>query len=45
MMRAKENAELKKLLDWHLRQAKSDKEQYDFHVWAATLLSLIREIR
>lgn len=42
---AKENAELKKLMDWHLQQANQSLAEREFHVWAATLVSMIREIR
>jgi hypothetical protein len=44
-IRENENADLKKLMDWHLQQANKDRDRYEFHVWAATLISLIREIR
>lgn len=48
--KAKTNAELKKLMDWHLHQAaecrtSDDVFERDFHVWAATLISMVREIR
>jgi hypothetical protein len=44
-IRENENKDLKKLMDWHLQQANKDRDRYEFHVWAATLISLIREIR
>jgi hypothetical protein len=44
-LRENENKELQRLLEWHLQQANKNKEQYDFHVWAATLISMVREIR
>ena len=45
MIKASENKDLKKLMDWHLRQANQNNDQRDFHIWAATLISLVREIR
>ena len=49
-IKAKENVELKKLMDWHLHQAAECRSadevgERDFHVWAATLISMVREIR
>ncbi len=49
-VKAKTNAELKKLMDWHLHQAAECRTadevgERDFHVWAATLISMVREIR
>lgn len=49
-VKAKENAELKKLMDWHLHQAAECRTadevgERDFHIWAATLISMVREIR
>ena len=42
---ARENAELKKLMDWHLKEANQSPNEREFHIWAATLISMIREIR
>lgn len=49
-MRESENQDLKKLVDWHLHQAAECRSadeigERDFHTWAATLISMIREIR
>lgn len=44
-LRENENKDLKKLVDWHLRQANLNTDQRDFHIWAATLISMVREIR
>ncbi len=44
-IRENENADLKRLMDWHFQQANKSKEMREFHIWAATLISLIREIR
>jgi hypothetical protein len=44
-VKAKENAELKKLMDWHLKEANQSLTEREFHIWAATLISMIREIR
>jgi len=44
-LREKENKDLKKLVDWHLQQANKNADTYEFHVWAATLISMVREIR
>ncbi len=44
-LRENENKELKRLMDWHLQQANKNAEMRDFHIWAGTLISLIREIR
>jgi hypothetical protein len=45
-----QNAELKKLMDWHLHQAAEcrtadDVGERDFHTWAATLISTVRQTR
>jgi hypothetical protein len=29
-------------MDWHLQQANKNLEMREFHIWAATLISLIR---
>jgi hypothetical protein len=44
-LKAKENAELKKLIDWHVKQANKQTADREFHIWAVTLISMIREIR
>ncbi len=49
-LKVKENIELKKLMDWHLHQAAECRTadevgERDFHVWAATLISIVREVR
>jgi hypothetical protein len=44
-VKAKENADLKKLMDWHLKQANQSMTEREFHIWAATLISMVREIR
>lgn len=44
-IKAQENAELKKLMDWHLKQANKSATEREFHIWAATLISMVREIR
>lgn len=44
-LRENETKDLRKLMEWHLQQANKNKDQYEFHVWAATLLSLVKEIR
>ena len=44
-LRESENKDLKKLVDWHLRQANKHTSERDFHIWAATLISMVREIR
>jgi hypothetical protein len=44
-LRENENKDLKRLMDWHLQQANKNAEMRDFHIWAATLISLVREIR
>ena len=44
-LKAKENAELKKLIDWHIKQANKNTQDREFHIWAVTLISMIREIR
>lgn len=45
MIKASENKDLKKLMEWHFQQANKQADQREFHIWAATLISLIREIR
>jgi hypothetical protein len=45
-----QNAELKKLMDWHLHQAAECRTadeigERDFHTWAATLISTVRQTR
>jgi hypothetical protein len=44
-LKAKENAELKKLMDWHFKEANKSTTEREFHIWAGTLISMIREIR
>lgn len=49
-LRTEQNAELKKLMDWHLEQAaecRSSDEvgMRDFHSWAAMLISVVRQTR
>lgn len=49
-MSAKQNAQLQKLLDWHLEQAaecrESDqKTEREFHLWAVTTLSIEKQTR
>jgi hypothetical protein len=44
-MKAKENADLKKLMDWHVKEANKCEADREFHIWAVTLISMIREIR
>jgi len=44
-LRENENLELKRLMDWHLQQANKNPDLRDFHIWAGTLISLVREIR
>jgi len=49
-LRETENKELKKLMDWHLSNAAECRSavevgKRDFHIWAATLISMVREIR
>lgn len=44
-LRENENKDLKRLMDWHLQQANKNPEMRDFHIWAGTLISLVREIR
>jgi hypothetical protein len=44
-IREGENQDLKRLMDWHFQQANRGTEMREFHIWAATLISLIREIR
>lgn len=50
MIKASENKDLKKLLDWHLEQAAECRSadevgMRDFHTWAAMLISIVRETR
>lgn len=45
-----QNAELKKLMDWHLHQAAECRTleeigERDFHTWAAMLISVVRQTR
>jgi hypothetical protein len=44
-LRENENNDLKRLMDWHLQQANKNAEMREFHIWAGTLISLIRAIR
>jgi hypothetical protein len=49
-MSAKQNAQLQKLLDWHLEQAAECREaeqaaEREFHLWAVTTLSIERQTR
>ena len=49
-LRENENKDLKKLMDWHLSNAAECRSadeigERDFHIWAATLISMVREIR
>ncbi len=44
-VKAKENADLKKLMDWHVREANKGGADREFHIWAVTLISMVREIR
>jgi hypothetical protein len=44
-IRDDERKELKKLMDWHFQQANQSNDTREFHIWAATLLSLVREVR
>lgn len=48
-MSAKQTAQLKILLDWHLEQAaecgQGEDTARDFHLWAATTLSIERQTR
>jgi hypothetical protein len=44
-IKAKENADLKKLMDWHVKEANKCEADREFHIWAVTLISMIREIR
>ena len=50
VIKASENKDLKKLLDWHLEQAAECRSadevgMKDFHTWAAMLISIVRETR
>jgi hypothetical protein len=42
---AKDNADLKKLMDWHVKEANKCEADREFHIWAVTLISMVREIR
>jgi hypothetical protein len=49
-LKAEENKELKKLMDWHLEQAAECRSadevaMRDFHTWAAMLISTVRQTR
>ena len=49
-LRESENRDLKKLAEWHLEQAKKCRNveqvgERDFHVWAATLVSVTKAYR
>lgn len=49
-LRTEQNAELKKLMDWHLEQAAECRSadevgMRDFHSWAAMLISVVRQTR
>lgn len=49
-LRESENRDLQKLADWHLEQARECRSieqvgERDFHVWAATLVSVTKAYR
>lgn len=49
-LHSRDIADLKSLQQWHLEQAAEcrdadEKDQRDFHTWAASLLSIVRQAK